>query len=506
MLLLVGIGLSAYAFPSPSPLDDSVSSGGVVVFKLVPAHQPGDSTNDSGMAILSVQGGNVTVEWSVSQAQAGDELQLLLLASPAEADGGAHTFQSGVVQADGQGHAASSLTTPLQTGNYQVSVRVVDQTRGQSLAYVGSPESARVSIQTQGEPGSRAATTTSSDRSSTARSSSSVQSEREGGMTMTLVSALGTGMQDPSYRVPRSGIVVLSTNADHGTLSVQLGFEDANPSTTYSVSVSLNGSTKDLGTMTTSRGGGALLQASLELAPGSYSVGAQVYDVSSFGRPVLVMLTEPSTTNILLPSMTSRSSATQDASTESESPPSRLATVSGGDVEARIHSAVGDLTIPVAVPVGPTNRSTTVLDSRFSVSVGSQSGNGLVIAVSGANVTGPRVLLVNLTRDAPLALYPALNVTLDGSPVPQASSALQVLNPAPGDPAHYVLVSTATGYQLLVSIPHFSTHLIQVAGVALQNLATALQVDEPLLAISVALVTVIFAAVYAGRRRIGGLP
>jgi hypothetical protein len=173
----------------------------------------------------------------------------------------------------------------------------------------------------------------------------------------------------------------------------------------------------------------------------------------------------------------------------------------GTAVQSQIQDAVDNLTIPASIQVTPLSSSTTVLDSRFSLSVGQQVGNGLVIAISGENVTGPRVLLINMSRTAPLALYPALNVTLDGVPVAEASSAIQVLNPVSTNPPMYVLVATSNSVQLILSIPHFSLHLIQVAGVVVRNIAASLELDAPLLAGSILIITLAFVAAYASRKR-----
>jgi hypothetical protein len=162
---------------------------------------------------------------------------------------------------------------------------------------------------------------------------------------------------------------------------------------------------------------------------------------------------------------------------------------------------VDNLTIPATVQVTPLSSSTNVLDSRFSLSVGQQVGSGLVIAISGENVTGSRVLLINMSRTDALALYPALNITLDGLPVIEASSALQVLNPVPTNPPMYVLVATSDSIQLLISIPHFSLHLIQVAGVIVHNVQAALELDFPLLAASILVITLAFVGTYAARKR-----
>jgi hypothetical protein len=265
------------------------------------------------------------------------------------------------------------------------------------------------------------------------------------------------------YRFAKSGTAVVSLDSEHSLLNVVLGFQDANPSTAYSAVLVLNGSSINLGSMTTNKAGGAVLHSSIQVNPGTYLLGLMVFDVSDIAAfkasgPVLVMLSDPNTQlAVIVPTAGGGSSATSETnssssqgSTTSQSPVTSTGTTTvttmkaGSEVEAQIQDAVGNLTIPATVQITPLQSSTTVLDSRFSLSVGQQVGNGLVIAISGENVTGPRVLLINMSKTSPLSLYPSLNVTLDGVPVVEAASALQVLNPTSSDPARYVLVETTS--------------------------------------------------------------
>jgi hypothetical protein len=322
------------------------------------------------------------------------------------------------------------------------------------------------------------------------------------------------------YRFATTGTAVVSLNGRSSLLKVELGFDDANPSTTYDATLVLNGSSVDLGSMTTNRQGAAVLHASIEVSPGTYLLGVMVYDVSDVaafnaGGPVLVLVSDPSTQvaviappNSEVSSSTSATSSnesqvTNASSSASTSSLTKTATTidAGTEVQSQIQHAVDNLTIPASIQVTPLSSSTAVLDPRFSLSVGPQVGNGLVIAISGENVTGSRVLLINMSRTAPLALYSALNVTLDGVPVVEASSATQVLNPVSTNPPVYVLVATSNSIQLLLSIPHFSLHLIQVAGVVVHNIAASLELDTPLLAGSILVITLAFLGAYAARKR-----
>ncbi|HEV2390231.1 MAG TPA: hypothetical protein VGS04_05855, partial [Nitrososphaerales archaeon] len=273
------------------------------------------------------------------------------------------------------------------------------------------------------------------------------------------------------------------------------------------------------GSLTTNRDGSAELHSSIQINPGTYLIGVEVYDVSDVSEfnatgPVLVLTSDPNAQVAIIVPTTAESSSTSaenssgsEGSTSVQSSGTSTLTSSvttinaGSEVESQIHDAVANLTIPATVQITPLASSTNVLDSRFSLSVGQQVGNGLVIAISGENVTGPRVLLINMSRTAPLALYPSLNITLDGVPVAEATSTLQVLNPSASDPARYVLVATADSIQLLVSIPHFSLHLIQIAGQVVQNVASSLELDAPLLVGSVLVLTLLFAGAYAARKR-----
>jgi hypothetical protein len=317
------------------------------------------------------------------------------------------------------------------------------------------------------------------------------------------------------YRFPTTGTAVVSFDPRSSTLNVVVGFQDANPSTTYDAALVVNGSNLGLGTMTTNRMGSAVLHSSVQESQGVYEIGLVVYDVSNAsslrsGGPVLVLVSDPRTQlAVLVPpsavgassTSTNESSSSTGSSTTTTTARPAAIIVAGSRVQAQIQNAVENLTIPATVQVTPLSTSTNVLDSRFSLSVGQQVGNGLVVAISGENVTGPRVLLINMSKTSPLALYPALNVTLDGGSVAEASSAVQVLNPVSTNPPLYVLVATSDSIQLLVSIPHFSVHIIQVAGVVVHAIESSLELDAPVLVGSVVVVTLAILATYAARKR-----
>ena len=424
-------------------------------------------------------------------------------------NGTSRTIGNYTTNADGG--ATAKAGAALGTGTFALSLSVVD------LTNFNAPTTVLASVPSSFTVTSHAPSTSAS--TSTSTTSSSVSETPIGPEWVFKLAPAVIGSAPPGYRFATSGTAIVSLDAHHSLLNVVLGFQDGNPSTTYSAALVLNGTTVDLGSMTTNREGGAELHSSIQVNPGKYLIGVEVYDVSDVTEfnangPVLVMTSDPNTQlAVIVPTTAEYSSTSAESSSGSQGQTTSQSVVTstvtttvttinaGSAVEAQIQDAVANLTIPATVQITPLMSSTTVLDSRFSLSVGQQVGNGLVIAISGENVTGPRVLLINMSRTAPLALYPSLNVTLDGVPVVEATSALQVLNPTASDPARYVLIATANSIQLLVSIPHFSLHLIQIAGELVHSVQSALALDAPLLVGSIIVITLAFAGAYAARKR-----
>jgi hypothetical protein len=457
-----------------------------------------------GIGGYAVTGGNIYFSLAFTGQNPSTHYSLLLIVN-----GSARTIGDYTTSANGGGNVGASAA--LGSGRFVLSLTVLDASSFSKPTAVLASDPSTFTVSTH-----VITTTTASTHTTTSRST------EPGGPTghswvFNLTQAAVTSAP-AGYRFATSGKAVVTLTSPFSLLNVELGFDDANPSTTYNAVLVLNGTAVDVGTMTTNRDGEADLHGSVQVNPGRYLLGVMVYDVSDVAAfkaasPVLVLVSDPNTQlAIIVPPSEGRGSASSSASGRSESSTTqgsfsstvaKAATTinAGAEVETQIQDAVNSLTIPVTVQVTPLSSSTSVRDSRFSLSVGQQVGNGLVIGISGVNVTGPRVLLINMSKTSPLALYPALNVTLDGVPVVEASSALQVLSPSPTDPARYVLIATATSIQLLVSIPHFSVHLIQVAGIVVNNIVNTLALDAPILAGSLLVITLAFAGAYAARKR-----
>lgn len=280
----------------------------------------------------------------------------------------------------------------------------------------------------------------------------------------------------------------------HGlALDVQAQIEKASPTTQYSLVLSLNGADHTLGTLATNGEGDGEIQAQLKAdKPGTYVIG-----VSLLQGGTLALKGDPAS---LKTTLTESTAENQNQNQNQEGENVNTVQINQND-EQQIKGAQESKAIPAVVQVTGSGATASVLDSKFSVSVGKIEGNGLAIQISANNVTGPRVLLVNLSNSANLTSH-SLLVTLDGNKITQASSVTQVLSPSPGDPARYIVAGTSSGVQLLVSIPHFSLHTIRLLPVSLAPPVGFFTISGLALLGGIIAVSAVFAGLYATRKRI----
>jgi len=470
-----------------------------------------------GTGAYSVSGGTVYFSLSFTGQEPQAHYSIVLTVNGTARTIGDYTTSSA-------GAAGLGPNTFLGTGTFALSMSVVDDSTlaVHTTVLVSVPATITVNAQASTTSSTSTSTSSSSSHTTTATTTSTslfTETAVPQGPDWTFrLTAADVQNAPKGYKFATSGTAIVTLDAQYSLLYVEIGFQGANPTTTYTAAITLNGTSVNLGTMTTNKDGGAVLKSSIQVNPGDYVLGILVYDISdiaAFGAsgPVLVMVSNPGTqVAVLVPpgsETSSTSSSPAYSAGDSTATQTSVTTVTetatvlkgGTGVQSQIQTALQNLTIPASVQISPLASTTSVYDNRFSLSVGQVAGNGIVVAISGENVTGSRVLLINMSRTSPLALYPALNVTLDGVSVTEASSALQVLNPVSTNSPYYVLVGTSDSIQLLVSIPHFSLHLVQVSGVIVHTIQTALEVDGPLLVGSVIVVSLAFLAAYASRRR-----
>jgi len=245
--------------------------------------------------------------------------------------------------------------------------------------------------------------------------------------------------------------------------------------------------TGSLGTFVTSDEGQDEVKMSATVSTGTHFLGLVL---CTAGTPAFI--TDP---------LTRQATITSATTTKSETETEQVNTKEEDKQEQdEIKSAEDSKQIPAVVSVSGSGAALTQLDSKFSVSVSRPGDNQLSVSISGTNVTGPRVLLINVTKDAgALSSLGSLSVTYDGNQISEASSLSQIFSGTSTSPPSFIILVTSSGAQLLVFIPHFSSHLIQLmASPAPLGTFTA---QAPLLLAGLAAVAALSAALYARRKR-----
>lgn len=134
---------------------------------------------------------------------------------------------------------------------------------------------------------------------------------------------------------------------------------------------------------------------------------------------------------------------------------------------SHIKDAKTNQTIAAEVEVGDGNINQKSLDNNVLVKTENSTNDAVNITVSATNQTGPKVILVNLnstTIDVSSIKY--LHVLYDGHPISPATDVNQILHTASSDEPHYAILITQNGAQILISIPHFSTHTITLGSIS----------------------------------------
>jgi hypothetical protein len=414
---------------------------------------------------------------SLSRLQAGQSGGIC----PAAVSNGSHSLTQSQTSSNSTG-SSESQNGPAPSDGERTSTTATSR----STQSNGISSSGRTS--TGGDSGSETSTRTRDTNSSSGEGS-------QQGLQFRMVSVLSQ-LPVAGYQTGAGQATIDLTGT---TIVARVELSRMNPRTSFELALVVNGTYFSLGNFSSSEEGEAEIQAQYSVNPGSYSVGLAVFDLSTLHTKLLGMASQPATLTLTVAQSQSSSSATtQSQQTES------VTVVTGGRQEQDdIEKAIGDKTIPAVIQVGSGGIGYTVIDSNFTLFVGSLQGGGIQITISATNVSQPRVLLVNLNSSQYLNLQSgSLTISYDGTPVSQAGSVAQVLNPQPTVPPMFVLVSASAGYQLLISIPHFSTHFIQILP-ALEGLVRNLfAVDGTALILSLAVVTGVMVTVYSRRTRL----
>ena len=127
-----------------------------------------------------------------------------------------------------------------------------------------------------------------------------------------------------------------------------------------------------------------------------------------------------------------------------------------------INQAKVNQTIAAEVNIG-TNQSTTTIDNNVSVQTTSNTPDSLNVNVSAPSQTGPKVIVFNLNATTVnLQNLNNLGVMYDGKLIQPAPNMDAILHAKSTDNPSFAIVVTQSGIQVLVLVPHFSTHSITI--------------------------------------------
>ena len=132
------------------------------------------------------------------------------------------------------------------------------------------------------------------------------------------------------------------------------------------------------------------------------------------------------------------------------------------DIE-NINQAKANQTIAAEVNIGTNQSQTTSIDNNVSVQTTNNTPDSLNVNVSASSQTGPKVIAFNLNATTVnLQNLNNLGVMYDGKLIQPAPNMDAILHAKPTDNPSFAIVVTQSGIQVLVLVPHFSTHSITI--------------------------------------------
>lgn len=127
-----------------------------------------------------------------------------------------------------------------------------------------------------------------------------------------------------------------------------------------------------------------------------------------------------------------------------------------------IDDAKTNETIAAEINIGNQNVETQSIDHNIQVNI-QNSSDTVNITISATNQTGPKVILVNLNSTTiDVANIKYLHIMYDGHRITPAANVVEILHTTSSDEPHYAILITQSGAQILISVPHFSTHTITI--------------------------------------------
>ncbi|HVB66188.1 MAG TPA: fibronectin type III domain-containing protein [Candidatus Acidoferrales bacterium] len=129
----------------------------------------------------------------------------------------------------------------------------------------------------------------------------------------------------------------------------------------------------------------------------------------------------------------------------------------------KINQAKASQTIAAEVNVGASQSTTTSIDNNVSVQTTINNPDSLGVTVTAPSQTGPKVIMFNLNATTiNVANLKDLGVMYDGKLIQPAPNMDAILHAKSTDNPSFAIIVTQSGVQVLVLVPHFSTHSITI--------------------------------------------
>ena len=373
ILFLLGFGFVVYAVPGVAnlaPMSSGNSSAPAaspaqsenVYYRLVQVATTAEGApgaNASGYAGISISGQFLSLEWSVTNAVPGEQLQLVMDAVAASTTGASKSFTFATVEVNAHGEAGSTASATLEPGNYSIGLAVVDPSRSShSTIFASDPRTAQVVIS------SSQTTSTQSTLTTTAH---------QNGLSYSLVPLpVYLGQTAPTnYSFREGGALIIASG---NQLSVTTSFL-GEPDTRFVNVIQTENHNLTVGAVTTTSTGGGVFKGNITLSPGTYDVGLLLYVYGNTASPVAVSI--PRAIRVTLPVTTETSSTTTTAASSSSSSTRAAAvltnhTTSSSTLSVPSSEAVGHLQFaPVTTTVAPSGYLHGKGSGEFAVTGGS---------------------------------------------------------------------------------------------------------------------------------------
>jgi plastocyanin/sugar lactone lactonase YvrE len=132
-----------------------------------------------------------------------------------------------------------------------------------------------------------------------------------------------------------------------------------------------------------------------------------------------------------------------------------------------INEAKASQTIAAEVNVGANHAETKSIDNNVSVQTTINNPDSLESKVTASAQTGPKVIMFNLpATTVNVQNLKDLGIMYDGKPISPALNMDAILHAKSTDNPSFVIVVTQSGVQVLVLVPHFSTHTITITNMS----------------------------------------